>query len=142
MTIRDEIKKQYKSETITDESVCICPRYENCNAAYCPFAGGKHLKGEETCHLMREVLKEGGLERIKALYTPDIAERVYQDATRLIDGGTEPINYHEADLRRKLREASLTPSTITNANLDKGIHTRWGASPEGHADTLDFLLAA
>lgn len=81
-----------------------CPRYERCNAPYCPGLGGKHLAGEPVCFYMREAVKEGGMARVGATLPHELAGVVLGVAKRLLDGS--------GPLPRALRGASRTGSKI------------------------------
>lgn len=81
-----------------------CPKYENCNAAFCPALGGAHRQGERVCFWMREAVKAGGEERIRGRLREELAEVVVQVAHKATS--------EEGYLGSALREASLSGSKI------------------------------
>jgi hypothetical protein len=64
----------------------LCPRFERCSAAYCPAAGGVHLKDERVCLYLREAVKRGGTAKIRGALPEKLAEAVLRDALRLLAG--------------------------------------------------------
>jgi len=62
----------------------VCPRYEHCNAAFCPALGGSHLHGEPVCLYLREAVKPGGEARVRARIPKELAEVVLTHAARLM----------------------------------------------------------
>ena len=80
-----------------------CPRWGSCSANYCPIDGGNvHLRGEATCHYMREALKGVSADLFKG-----VAERlVYEAANDHIALWDEL----PSALKRDLKKAAKRPS--------------------------------
>jgi len=80
-----------------------CPRWDSCSANYCPIDGGNvHLRGEATCHYMREALKGVSADLFKG-----VAERlVYEAANDHIALWDEL----PSALKRDLKKAAKRPS--------------------------------
>jgi hypothetical protein len=61
-----------------------CPKWEGCNAAYCPVLGGMHLQGERVCLYLREAVKVGGEAQIRHALRGELAEAVLRAAQELL----------------------------------------------------------
>jgi hypothetical protein len=90
----------------------LCPKFERCNAAYCPITGGKSLKGDPTCSYLRESVKPGGAERVKAALSNKLAEAVLADAAAILAStGSLKIALQRAAIRgsrmESMKRASL-----------------------------------
>jgi hypothetical protein len=86
----------------------LCPKYERCNAPFCPGGlGGSHLDGEPVCLYLREAVKPGGDARVRATLRRELADLVLTAARDLL-----PLH---GGLSRALRDASRTESTIEGA---------------------------
>lgn len=81
-----------------------CPKFEGCNAAYCPAVGGKHLKGDRVCLYLREAVKANGNAIVRGALPETLAELVIADATHLM-GGSAPLSV-------ELQRASQSGSKI------------------------------
>lgn len=81
-----------------------CPKYERCNAGFCPGLGGAHLPGEPTCLWLREVVKAGGEARIRTRLREELAEVVVAVGERLLS--------NEGELASVLKHASQSGSKI------------------------------
>lgn len=82
----------------------LCPRFERCNASFCPGLGGKHLPGEAVCFWLREAVKGGGDARVRNTLKAELAEVVVDTAKRLLS--------EKGQLSRELRRASTSGSQI------------------------------
>lgn len=61
-----------------------CSRWNDCNAPLCPLHGGSsHIRGEPVCFYLREAVKPGGPDLLRA--EPDLssemAEQIIQQAS-------------------------------------------------------------
>ena len=81
-----------------------CPRFQRCNAGFCPGLGGTHLPGEPVCFYLREAVKDGGYARVEGVLHQDLAESVLRFASELIS--------QSGPLARALRHASKTGSSM------------------------------
>jgi hypothetical protein len=97
----------------------FCPKFEKCNAAFCPVLGGKHLVGEPNCGYMREFVKEGGPERIRGVTSKETFERVSQVATHLTSTAGSALNASQRDIQYKLQRSSESWSQIENLKREK-----------------------
>lgn len=93
-----------KSRATTDQLATAqsCPKFERCNAAYCPAVGGSHLKGDKVCLYLREAVKTGGEQRLRGTLPSNLAEVVIASASQLLHG-TGPL---AAELRRAAKSGS------------------------------------
>jgi hypothetical protein len=82
----------------------LCPHFERCCAAYCPAAGGTHLKGEPVCLWLRESVKPGGRAKITAALRGNLAEVILSSASRLLSA--------RGPLADELRRASKLGSKV------------------------------
>jgi len=80
-TSRNEFGQQ-SAAILSDRLAMVgsCPKFIRCNAAFCPAIGGKHLQGEPLCHYLRESVKVGGPERVRACLPTRLAEVVIKEA--------------------------------------------------------------
>jgi hypothetical protein len=81
-----------------------CPKWEGCNAAFCPAVGGLHLRGERVCLYLREAVKTDGEARVRATLPGELAEVVLRAAQGRILGRDA--------LGEALKRASLTGSKL------------------------------
>jgi hypothetical protein len=81
-----------------------CPRFQRCNAGFCPGLGGTHLPGESVCRYLLEGVKQGGRARVESALYQDLAESVLRYASELIS--------QSGPLARALRHASKTGSSM------------------------------
>lgn len=81
-----------------------CPRWHSCNAAFCPFGGGSHLKGEATCYYLREFYKENA----KANFENASLSHIYIDMVEL---APEAIA-QSIHIRKEVEKASKTKSRL------------------------------
>lgn len=63
-----------------------CPKWEGCNAAFCPAVGGLHLRGERVCLYLREAVKTDGEARVRGTLPGELAEAVLRAARERILG--------------------------------------------------------
>jgi hypothetical protein len=61
-----------------------CPRFECCNAPFCPALGGRHLKGEPVCPYLLDAVKTGHQAVLDGSLSRDLAERVGEVGGRLL----------------------------------------------------------
>lgn len=81
-----------------------CPRYERCNASYCPGLGGVHLPSEKVCLFLTEIVKAGGEARVRAVLDAGLAQAVLDDARRLLSD--------QSPLGRAIQRASRSSSRL------------------------------
>lgn len=81
-----------------------CPKWECCNAAFCPAVGGLHLRGERVCLYLREAVKTDGEARVRATLPGELAEVVLRSAQERILGRDA--------LGEALKRASWTSSKL------------------------------
>lgn len=81
-----------------------CPKWEGCNAAFCPAVGGLHLRGERVCLYLREAVKTDGEARVRATLPGELAEVVLRAAQERILGRDA--------LGEALKRASWTSSKL------------------------------
>jgi len=89
---------------MSDAPGYTCPRFERCNASFCPGLGGHHIRGELVCYYLLEAVKPGGEARIRGVVGVELAEAIFASGRRLI---VEP-----APIRQQLQRASVTPSRM------------------------------
>jgi hypothetical protein len=82
----------------------LCPKFERCNAGFCPGLGGTHLPGEPACRYLLEAAKLGGRGRVEGALHQDLAEAVLRYALELIS--------QSGPLARALRQASKKGSSM------------------------------
>ena len=85
----------------------LCPHYDRCSAAYCPAAGGTHLKGEPVCALLREAVKNGPGAVLSDRIPSPLAARVLQVAGRLGPNGQALVHNAKSAFMSGQREALL-----------------------------------
>jgi hypothetical protein len=93
-----------------------CPRFESCNAAYCPGLGGGHIEGEKVCLYLREAVKAGGEARTRAALNEELAGLVLGAARELLSGS--------GPLSRALRKASASGSMM-EAGKRRAVAAGW-----------------
>lgn len=90
-----------------------CPKWEGCNAAFCPAVGGLHLRGERVCLYLREAVKTGGEARVRGTLPRELAEAVLRTAQERILGRDA--------LGMALKAASRTGSKLESGRRLVGI---------------------
>ena len=82
----------------------LCPRFQRCNAGFCPLLGGSHLPGERVCFYLREALKDSGQARVEGALHQELARLVLDHAQRLTS--------ESGPLARALRRAAKKGSRM------------------------------